>query len=132
MSKVVVDFDPQKIYGNIQKSTDVALYEVAEKVIEDTEQFVPMKTGALRQSATIEGKGSDHITISYSRVIPNGVDIADLLYEGKNARGTPVQNWTTPGTGGYWLEISEDGNLDSWIEHFKQRTREIWRKRKSK
>ena len=132
MSKVVVDFNPHKIYDNIQKSTDVALYEMAEKLIDDTEQFVPMRTGALRQSATIVKKGKSEIEIEYSRVIPNGDDIADLLYEDLNARGNPVQNWTTAGTGGHWLEISEEENLADWIEYFKQRTREIWQKRKSK
>jgi hypothetical protein len=130
MPKQTVTFDANKIYNEIQKSTDVALYEMAEKVIEDTEQFVPMKTGALRQSAEINklSRGSG-IEITYSRVIPNGDDISDLLYAGLNSRGTPVKNWTTDGTGGYWLEVSEEENLDDWIEYFRERTREIWRKR---
>lgn len=130
MPKQTVTFDANKIYNEIQKSTDVALYEMAEKVIEDTEQFVPMKTGALRQSAEINklSRGSG-IEITYSRVIPNGADIADLLYKGKNSRGTYVENWTTAGTGGLWLEVSEERNLNDWIEEFREKTREIWRKR---
>lgn len=128
-----VSFDANKIYDQIQKSTDVALYEMAEKVVEDTEQFVPMKTGALRDSATIESATKQGgIQISYERVIPNGVDVAPWLYNGLYYKTEqPVKNWTTPGTGGFWLEESEDNNLDEWVEYFKQRTREIWRKRKS-
>lgn len=132
MPKQTVTFDANKIYDEIQKSTDVALYELADKVIEDTEQFVPMKTGALRQSAEVNKLSrQDGIEITYSRVIPNGDNIADLLYQGLNARGNPVRNWTTDGTGGFWLEISEEENLDDWIDYFRERTREIWRKRHS-
>lgn len=127
-----VIFDPQKIYSEIQKSTDVALYEMAEKVVSDTEQFVPMKTGALRDSATIEKMGKHNgIEISYERVIPTGADITELLYNGLNSKGFPVQNWTTAGTGGFWLEESEDENLQDWIEYFRERTRELWRKKKT-
>ena len=132
MPKQTVTFDANKIYNEIQESTDVTLYELADKVIEDTEQFVPMKTGALRQSAEVNKLSrQDGIEITYSRVIPNGDDIADLLYQGLNARGNPVRNWTTDGTGGFWLEISEEENLDDWIDYFRERTREIWRKRHS-
>lgn len=132
MPKQTITFDANKIYDEIQKSTDVALYELADKVIEDTEQFVPMKTGALRQSAEVNKLSrQDGIEITYSRVIPNGDDIADLLYQGLNSRGNPVRNWTTDGTGGFWLEISEEENLDDWIDYFRERTREIWRKRHS-
>lgn len=128
-----VTFDVNKIYDNIQKSTDVALYEVGEKIIEDTEPFVPKKTGRLRNSATVERSSkASGIEISYERVLPNGDDITSNLYAGLNSRGTPVRKWTTPGTGGYWLEKSEASNLPDWIDYFKQRTREIWRKRKSK
>jgi len=132
MPKQTVTFDANKIYDEIQKSTDVALYELADKVIEDTEQFVPMKTGALRQSAEVNKLSRQNgIEITYSRVIPNGDDIADLLYQGLNSMGNPVKNWTTDGTGGFWLEISEEENLDDWIDYFRERTREIWRKRHS-
>jgi hypothetical protein len=127
-----VTFDPQKIYSEIQKSTDVALYEMAEKIIDDTEQFVPMKTGALRQSAKVE-KLRKHggIEISYERIIPSGVDVAPWLYNGLYYKTEqPVKNWTTPGTGGFWLEESEEENLEDWIEYFRERTREIWRDRK--
>jgi len=132
MPKQTITFDANKIYDEIQKSTDVALYELADKVIEDTEQFVPMKTGALRQSAEVNKLSRQNgIEITYSRVIPNGEEIADLLYQGLNSRGNPVRNWTTDGTGGFWLEISEEENLDDWIDYFRERTREIWRKRHS-
>lgn len=134
---VTVKFDANKIYDNIQKSTDVALYKMAKKVVEDTEQFVPMSNGknkgALRQSATIEKKSRENgIEITYSRVIPTGLDVAGLLYEGKNAWGSPVQHWTTAGTGGDWLGVSEDKNLDAWIDCFREETRKIWRERKSR
>lgn len=132
MATKTVRFDAKKIYDNIQKSTDVALYEMALKVVNDTEQFVPMKTGALRQSAELKRGENKTIEITYSRVIPNGKEIADLLYAGLNSNEQPVKNWTTAGTGGYWLEVSEEENLPEWIDYFKERTREIWRKRKSK
>lgn len=128
-----VDFDPHKIYDNIQKSTDVALYEVGEKIIEDTEQFVPMKTGVLRASAEITNKSHDDIEISYERIVPDGTDVTMPLYEGVYYKtGMPVKHWTTPGTGGFWLENSEEANEMFWIEYFKERTREIWQNRKGK
>ena len=135
-------FDVQKIYSEIQKSTDVALYEVGEKIIDDTNALVPMHKviaynrrnhepeGVLRASAEITKKSKKGgIEISYSRPTPVG-DVVDNLYEGKNAWGSPVQHWTTPGTGGKWLEKSEEAHLQDWIEYFRQRTREIWRERK--
>ena len=128
-----VIFDAQKIYDSIQKSTDVALYEIGDKIIEDTEPFVPKKTGVLRQSATVERLSkADGIEISYERVLSNGDDITSNLYAGLNSKGTPVQRWTTQGTGGYWLEKSEAANLPNWVDYFRERTKEIWRKRKSK
>lgn len=127
-----VEFDPKLIYENIQKSTDVSLDELGEKILEDTEDFVPMKTGALRASAEVTHKDRNGIEITYERLV-DGTDITETLYQGHAyPSNLPVKHWTTEGTGGYWLYRAEENYMDSWISYFKLRTREIWRNRKNK
>ncbi len=133
---VSIDFDPNVIFKNIQKSTDVSLQMVAEKVIEDTAPFVPQKTGfsnpsSLVNSATIEHKSRNDIVIWYERIVENGEDVAPFLYAGIYYKtGNPVKHWTNPNSQPYWLEYSQNMYEDDWIEYFKEKTREIWRNRK--
>lgn len=135
---VSIDFDPQAIFDNIQKSTDVSLKMVAEKVIEDTAPFVPQKTGfsnpsSLVNSANIEFKSHDDIVIGYERIVENGEDVAPFLYAGVYYKtGNPVKHWTNPSTQPYWVEYAQSLYEDDWVEYFKEKTREIWRNRKQR
>lgn len=109
-----------------------ALAVVAERVIQDTEPFVPKKTGRLRSSATVVSLDKDGCEIQYSRPLyvesREGLasvntefagDAAEYLYEGINpVTGKAIQNWTTAGTGGFWFEVSKEENQDDWYSEF--------------
>lgn len=120
--------DPSSVNKSLAKANQVALRDMALEIIYDTNDFVPMRTGMLRNSATIEKATRSGVVISYSRPIERGLDTpvsgdvaVNRLYKGLNAvRGTPVEkeNWTTPGTGGNWFGRAEKEHGGNWIKHF--------------
>ncbi len=69
--------------GRVQKFFTDTCYKKMDK-------YVPMDTGDLR---TIVNKGTNYITYE--------MPYAHAQYIGI-VRGSPVQNYTTPGTGSYW------------------------------
>lgn len=141
--------NPKTISPALGRSNNAALSILAPIIIDDTEHFVPMRTGQLRQSAykNIELTGrraytDAQLSINYSRRIKHftentasgGVDTkegAPDLYHGKNPiRGNYIsdENWTTPGTGGYWIKKSIEENSDRWVKQFGSNYVEMFRR----
>lgn len=118
--------DPSSVNKSLSRANKKALSEMAYEIIYDTNEFVPMRTGMLRRSATIEKASRSGIEISYSRPITRGLQnpvsgevAVERLYGGLNAvTELPVLNWTTPGTGGNWFGESANEHMSEWIDHF--------------
>lgn len=115
---VQIKFNSDRIYKNLneaQKKLDAT-------VIADTEKFLPMQQGILRDSAktnTIYGSGE----IVYGGT---GVPYARYLYYGKVMVGKPPKRTTKkdlvfdktahPDAQAKWFEASKKENLDHWID----------------
>lgn len=74
-------------------------YSLANKIIKDTERFVPMREGHLRGNVSLLSSGQ---TIRY------GISYATYQYYKK------YRNYTTPGTGPHWDMVAKGKYLSSW------------------
>lgn len=85
--------------GNVQRGR----YALANQALADMNQFVPMKEGILRQSATIDIDGT---AINY-----NTPYAKRMFY-------MPMRNYTTPGTGPRWDMKAKRIFMSDWINAF--------------
>lgn len=79
-------------------------YALANQVLMDSDQFVPMKSGALRASGHVESGGG---SVSWNTVY------ARAHYYGTNGIVT-FRKYTTPGTGKTWFKKAKKANIDKW------------------
>lgn len=120
------DISSFDMYDNFKHTNYYALTAAAEKIVQDTEEYVPKKTGALRRSAKVveNKKGDNRFVIEYSRRIKLGkfgptVEAASDLYQGVNpSTGGFIVNWTTSGTGPFWFEEARGEHIYDWVETF--------------
>lgn len=93
--------DLRKLDALIGKAArDRAQRAFAEKVLADTERFVPKDTGALRNSVD---------------VLPDGETILyPMEYAGHVYSMDGEVRWTEPGTGARWDEESAEANMGEW------------------
>lgn len=87
---------------NIQRGK----YALANQALADMSQFVPMKEGILRMSATIDIDGG---AINY-----NMPYAAAQFYGFVGKGGFRVYNYTTPGTSRRWDLRAKAKYMDSW------------------
>jgi hypothetical protein len=78
-------------------------YALANQALADMNQFVPMREGILRQTASIDIDGS---AINY-----NTPYAAEMFYK-------PKRNYTTPGTGPRWDMKAKRIFMAAWIKAF--------------
>lgn len=83
--------------GRVQKFFTNACYRYMDK-------YVPKDTGMLRETVTLTAD-----TITYEQ------PYAHAQYLGI-VHGSPVQNYTTPGTGPYWDERMKSADLENVIK----------------
>lgn len=77
---------------------------MASQMMLDMDQYIPMRGGALRASASMSPSGDAiHYNIVYARA----------HYYGTNGIVT-FKRYTTPGTGKDWLTPAKAANLESW------------------
>ncbi|SES18177.1 minor capsid protein [Streptococcus gallolyticus] len=79
-------------------------YALANQILLDSNNYVPMKDGSLRASGHVESSGE---AVSWNTVY------ARAQYYGTN--GIVVfRHYTTPGTGKQWFETAKKGKADTW------------------
>ena len=114
-------------------ANDEALNYIGEEIKYDTEEYVPMDTGMLRNSATVSAAHGGEMEIQYSRLITyedsdgnvHTIDGAEWVYNGLNpvrselsGGSVPIINYTTPGTGPFWFERATEEHLKEWKKEF--------------
>lgn len=115
---VEINFNPDRIYRNLEKAQKV----LDSTIVTETEEFLPMQQGILRDSAktnTVYGSG----LIIYGGT---GVPYARYLYYGKVMIGKPPKHpiaknlvfdkTAHPNAQAKWFEASKKKNLDHWID----------------
>lgn len=102
MTKVHIDLSGVKKKLS-EESQRMGKYALANQMLSDMNQFVPMDEGILRMSATIDIDGS---AINY-----NTPYAANLFYMYKH-------NYTTPGTGPRWDLKAKGAFMSDWIKAF--------------
>ena len=133
-----------------------ALAYISEDMLNDINQYVPMSSGALRNSGKVEWQHSegtnsfkgefnftwDRPDLNYelkdgeSGTIPGSL-VTEYVYNGLNPvlselKGKPVhiKNWTTPGTGDHWDKLAVDNELDNWKDKYTEAFMESFRTHK--
>ncbi|WZY36125.1 minor capsid protein [Bacillus sp. FSL W8-1122] len=85
-------------------------FALANQAMADMNQFVPMREGILRQTATIDIDGGG---VNYN------TPYAKAQFYGKVGKGGyPVRNYTTPGTGPRWDLKAKPMFMSDWIKAF--------------
>lgn len=77
---------------------------VANQILLDSDEYVPMKDGHLRGNVAIAIDGSN---VSWNEVY------ARAQFYGTNGIAT-FSSYTTPGTGKKWFDTAKKANVDSW------------------
>ncbi len=112
---VIVKTDKQKWHSAIKKSSELAVYALAEQMLADSERFVPysggssQSAGQLRESGRVEKGESGEMYLVWDTVY--------ALYQwfGVRKDGThAVHHYTTPGTGKLWVETAKHKYKDRW------------------
>lgn len=99
-ASVNVKVDLSRIEKRISPSKFKSVqYSLANKVVKDTERFVPMREGHLRSNVALLSSGQ---TIRY------GIAYATYQYHKK------YRNYTTAGTGPRWDMVAKGKYLSSW------------------
>lgn len=119
---VQINFNSNRIYSNLNK----AQKWLDATVLTDTEEFLPMRQGNLRnmsKATTIYGSGE----VIYGGT---GVPYARYLYYGKVMVGKPPKHpinknlvfdkTAHPNAQAKWFEASKKKNLDYWINGVKK------------
>lgn len=83
--------------ANLQKAQEA----VADRILTDCTEYVPMETGALRGSGTVEDGGE---------VVAWTEEYAGYVYNMDGA------HFTTPGTGGHWFETAKQSHIGEWVQ----------------
>lgn len=109
-NRVRFEFDPSQIYKKFHGGKDAAQYALDSAVIKDTEPFVPMDSGALKDSGTT---GSQPGT---GKVIYNMV-YARKQYYGENFKFSRAKH---PKATYKWFEQSKALYKEQWIEGAKK------------
>ena len=112
---VIVKTDKAKWINAVNNASGLALYALAEQMLQDSEKFVPysggssQSAGGLRESGTIVEGESGRLYLVWDTVY--------ALYQwyGVRADGTHVvKNYTTAGTGKQWVEVAKKQYSDNW------------------
>lgn len=125
----------------LHKANYDALRFISNEMLQDTNQFVPKRTGRLRKNGVVENLTKDGFELVWHRQIlkKDGTlekNAAELLYEGINPEtDNPVKNWTTKApdgsdAGGNWVEKSKAFYLSTWQGKYKKSFTESFRKHK--
>lgn len=96
---------------------------VAHQVKKDTERFVPMRTGSLRQRTRVVGNQVIYPG-PYARYLYYGKLYVDPVtgnpFAGKGVTKVPATPerdliYHHPGTCSHWFEVSKTRNIDKWL-----------------
>lgn len=118
----IIAFEPTKNRFNTE-------YALAKAIRKDSEKYVPMKSGALRQSATIIGTTINYYG-PYARYVWEGKRMVNAA-TGKGPRYIPTVGYRWPkgarliptgqplhyhtaGTGDHWIEIARRHHMKKW------------------
>lgn len=112
MVKVTIKLDVARKKLSSQ-SLDRGRYALANQAMADMNQFVPMLSTALRQTASIDTDGK---SITYN------TPYAKAHFYGsrttKDGKKIPFVNYTTPGTGPRWDLKAKSVFMSDWINAF--------------
>ncbi|AMQ06732.1 minor capsid protein [Sporosarcina psychrophila] len=102
MTRVTINLDGVKARIS-QEAMNRGRYALANQAMADMDQFIPMLSGALRMTATIDIDGGG---INYNTPYSN-----KLFY-------MYMHNYTTPGTGPRWDLKAKGAFMSDWINAF--------------
>ena len=106
MNEIIKNVMGEKMQS-VTKDPDLR-QEIGEEFARVVTKYVPMKTGALRMS----GRATSDGRLYWSAINPNsGYNYAEIQYY------TQYNNYTTDGTGPYWVERVHPGTND-WDNDF--------------
>lgn len=114
---VIVKTDKAKWIGAINAASDLASYALAERMLADSEKYVPYSAGSsqsaggLRESGKVERGESGRMYLVWDTVY------ALFQWFGVRADGTHrVRHYTTAGTGTQWVEKARAAHEAEWRE----------------
>lgn len=99
---LVKNINAQVIGDRIDNQFGVALQQIGEDVIRSANPNTPKKTGRLRTSAHLTKEGNKQVSVEWS------APYAEKQEKGISSKGTPIQNYTTPGTGAHFAQNAID------------------------
>lgn len=116
-SRVVFDFS--SFMGKVHKASQRAENALADQIIADSNQYVPLDQSALRSSARIEHEnGGTQVTYN--------TPYAAYQYYGCWPDGShKVKNYTTSGTCTKWIEHAKGQNNSKWLRVAQNAMREL-------
>lgn len=95
---LIKNINAQVIGDSIDNRFDVALQQIGEAVIRTADPNTPKKTGRLRGSAHLTKAGARQVSVEWSE------EYAPKQEAGISSKGTPIQNYTTEGTGAHFAQ----------------------------
>lgn len=101
--------------GVMRKLSDTNMdrgkYALANQMLSDMNQYVPMQDNPLRESGQVS---SDNESITWNTLY------ARAQFYGYVGKGYPITNYTTPGTGPRWDEKAKGNHMKDWERAFKE------------
>lgn len=119
---VNVDIDPARFAARVDRATEA----LANEVMKDTDKFVPMLTGTLKNSARVEGKNivypGPYAHYQYEGIVyvdpktgAAGIPTATGFFSRPGVTKVPSGRALTHSKGqSHWLDASKAVNLDKW------------------
>lgn len=147
MPAIVTQIDLGEIHKRLYRANYDALTVVSDRMLQDITQYVPKKTGALRESGKVSFKDEDEnkllkgiIDFTWDRpdltyttrdgeshTIP-GKKVTQFVYEGINpVTQKPIRDYTTSGTGDHWDELALLNEEDNWKDEFTEKFTDSFR-----
>lgn len=126
---VNVDIDPPKFAARTDRATEA----LANEVMKDTDKFVPMLTGTLKNSARVQNGDQIYYPGPYAHYQYEGIVYVDPK---TGAAGIPTKTgfFSRPGVTkvpsgralshskgqSHWIEPSKAANMDKWLRFYKK------------
>lgn len=111
MRMAVTGCDVAGLSARVPQAKAAAMFVVAANVRSDCEPYVPMRTGALRQS------GQERVLANGDGEVEWGGDAATARYA-RRQHDRQHANYTTPGTGPNWTGRAKAERASAWAEMF--------------
>lgn len=106
--KVIIKTDRSIWAGKINRGIENAVEKLANQMLSDSTEFVPKEENTLRDSGRVEPGsrvGEKLLTWTTPYALPQWYGVI---------RGSPVVNYTTPGTTKMWVDAAKAQSKEKW------------------